>query len=77
MPTDPICGMHVDEGTELTAERDGQTLYFCSDHCRQKFVATGEVEVPHSCCHEHTRSSHREQQGLSIHLPDVRRRRER
>ena len=35
---DPICGMTVDEVTALHAERDGKTFYFCSDHCRQKFL---------------------------------------
>jgi len=37
---DPICGMTVDETTALHAERDGKTFYFCSDHCRQKFLST-------------------------------------
>ena len=37
---DPICGMTVDEATALRAERDGKTFYFCSDHCRQKFLST-------------------------------------
>ena len=32
--------MTVDEATALHAERDGQTFYFCSDHCRQKFLST-------------------------------------
>ncbi len=38
MKTDPICGMQVDEATALSAERDGETFYFCSAHCRQKFL---------------------------------------
>ena len=37
---DPVCGMTVDEATALHAERDGKTFYFCSDHCRQKFLST-------------------------------------
>jgi Cu+-exporting ATPase len=37
---DPICGMTVDEATALHGERDGKTFYFCSDHCRQKFLST-------------------------------------
>lgn len=37
---DPVCGMTVDESTALHAERDGETFYFCSDHCRQAFVST-------------------------------------
>ena len=40
MAIDPICGMTVNEASELRAERDGQTFYFCSDHCRQKFLST-------------------------------------
>ena len=35
---DPVCGMTVDEASALHAEREGQTFYFCSDHCRQKFL---------------------------------------
>jgi len=40
MAIDPICGMTVDEASALRAERDGQTFYFCSNHCRQKFLST-------------------------------------
>ena len=40
MAIDPICGMTVVEATALRAERDGKTLYFCGDHCRQKFLTT-------------------------------------
>jgi P-type Cu+ transporter len=39
MAIDPICGMTVDEARALSAERDGQTFYFCSAHCREKFVS--------------------------------------
>ena len=31
--------MTVDEATALSAERNGQTFYFCSEHCRRKFLA--------------------------------------
>jgi uncharacterized membrane protein YraQ (UPF0718 family)/YHS domain-containing protein len=37
--TDPVCGMKVDTAKALTAERDGQTFYFCSAHCRHGFEA--------------------------------------
>ena len=47
---DPICGMTVDEAVALSAERDGQVFYFCSDHCRQKFLSDSDnrsaVHVP-------------------------------
>lgn len=36
---DPICGMTVDTATALHEERDGKTSYFCSEHCRQKFLS--------------------------------------
>jgi len=51
---DPICGMTMDEATALHAERDGKTYYFCSDHCRQKFLSTPAVAKPEGksggCC---------------------------
>ena len=40
MTRDPICGMTVDETTAISATRDGQTVYFCSEHCREKFLST-------------------------------------
>ena len=36
--TDPICQMQVDEATARSATRDGETFYFCGEHCRQKFL---------------------------------------
>ncbi len=51
MTKDPICGMTVDEATALHAERDGQTLYFCSDHCRKKFLSkTAPAKTDGDCC---------------------------
>jgi uncharacterized protein len=37
--TDPVCGMKVDKAKALTAEADGKTVYFCSEHCRHGFQA--------------------------------------
>jgi Cu+-exporting ATPase len=51
MIKDPICGMTVDEATALRAERDGQVFYFCSDHCRKKFLAEAQP-APASAKHE-------------------------
>ncbi len=39
MHEDPICGMKVDEKTSLKTQKDGQVYYFCSDHCKAKFLA--------------------------------------
>jgi len=36
---DPICGMTVDKTTSILSQRDGKTSYFCSEGCRQKFLA--------------------------------------
>jgi Cu+-exporting ATPase len=36
---DPICGMTVDPATALHAAQDGETFYFCSEHCRKKFLS--------------------------------------
>ena len=51
---DPICGMTVDPGTALHAERDGQTAYFCSDHCRKGWLAmpagAKSKDKPKGCC---------------------------
>ncbi|MDE2230872.1 MAG: heavy metal translocating P-type ATPase [Candidatus Omnitrophica bacterium] len=38
MPKDPICGMDVDESSPLKLEKDGQVYYFCSGHCKEKFL---------------------------------------
>lgn len=39
MAKDPICGMEVDEKTGLRLEHEGETYYFCSPGCRDKFLA--------------------------------------
>jgi Cu+-exporting ATPase len=51
MKTDPICGMTVDEATALSAGRDGETFYFCSEHCRKKFLSqSAPTETEGDCC---------------------------
>lgn len=51
---DPICGMTVDTGTALQAERDGETYWFCSEECRQKFLSAPVDAKPQDksggCC---------------------------
>jgi len=39
MAIDPICGMEVDEKTPLRVEYEGETYYFCSPGCRDKFLS--------------------------------------
>ncbi len=51
---DPMCGMSVDPRTALHTDRDGQTFYFCSDHCRKEWLAmpagAKSKEKPKGCC---------------------------
>ncbi len=35
----PVCGMTVDPQTAPSATHDAQTYYFCSEGCRDQFVA--------------------------------------
>src|SRR5438874_1832710 len=39
---DPVCGMDVDESSELRAEHEGTTYLFCSEKCRQRFLRDPE-----------------------------------
>jgi CBS domain-containing protein/YHS domain-containing protein len=48
MATDPVCGMRVDPNRAAAhASYEGVTYYFCSDACRQQFVASpGDYAAP-------------------------------
>jgi len=35
---DPVCNTYLPESRALTATSDGETLYFCSEECRQKHL---------------------------------------
>jgi YHS domain-containing protein len=37
--TDPVCGMRVDRHTAPAKRVDGETVSFCSEHCRHAFEA--------------------------------------
>jgi Cu+-exporting ATPase len=45
MAQDPICGMNVGEQKGIRLERDGEVYFFCSEHCRAKFLS-GAKEIP-------------------------------
>ena len=36
---DPVCGTYVSTSVGLTRKMKGETVYFCSKECRDKFVA--------------------------------------
>ncbi len=64
MANDPVCGMQVDEASSLSAQVHGETYYFCSEHCLNKFLAqsqSGIIDSPPqksapSCCQGHNSS---------------------
>jgi YHS domain-containing protein len=39
MAMDPTCGMQVPMSTQWTAQYEGKTYYFCSQQCRDQFMA--------------------------------------
>lgn len=41
--TDPVCGMQVDENTSHKSQHGGETIYFCSAGCKQKFDKNPEA----------------------------------
>lgn len=51
MAIDPICKMEVDEAKALFAEKDGEKFYFCSQHCRARFLGETSQNTEHACCH--------------------------
>lgn len=76
MSKDPICGMNVDETSALRAERDGQTFYFCSEHCRKKFLAQRQpaktmpltpVSAGADSHHDHSHHGH----GRAVVIPSA------
>ena len=44
MAIDPICGMTVDERKAIRAQKDGLAYYFCSAHCKDKFLSSSLSE---------------------------------
>jgi Cu+-exporting ATPase len=46
MAIDPICGMEVDESSRIRVESGGKSFFFCSEHCRQRFLAPASEIKP-------------------------------
>ncbi|MBI5024989.1 MAG: heavy metal translocating P-type ATPase [Candidatus Omnitrophica bacterium] len=46
MATDPICGMTVDERRGLKVNQGGKDHFFCSAHCKNKFLKRSGEPVP-------------------------------
>jgi uncharacterized membrane protein YraQ (UPF0718 family)/YHS domain-containing protein len=46
--TDPVCGMLIEVASApASAERDGTTWWFCSDGCRDRFLADAAPDTAH------------------------------
>lgn len=39
MVKDPVCGMYMDPGLAIRVQRKGGDLFFCSEECRQRYLA--------------------------------------
>jgi YHS domain-containing protein len=53
MAVDPVCGIHVDERAAVPTEQytsryEGETLYFCSQGCKEAFDGNPEQYVKKS-----------------------------
>jgi YHS domain-containing protein len=35
---DPQCGIYVDRALAIPAQSEGETVYFCSEHCRDEYL---------------------------------------
>jgi YHS domain-containing protein len=35
---DPVCGMHLAEGLAIVSHSGGETVFFCSEECRNKYM---------------------------------------
>lgn len=69
--TDPVCGMTVNPDTAKHRMKfDGETYYFCSDHCRQKFADAPEQYRSDSRNDRHSKDrDHGEREGATYTCP--------
>ncbi len=65
---DPICGMDVDERTGISFERDDEVFFFCSEHCKNKFIAQTEIDKKTS---SHCSPSRNKDDGAATHFKYV------
>jgi len=49
MAVDPICGMQVDPKSSIKAVKYGKEYFFCSTHCRDKFIKQENIQEPAVC----------------------------
>jgi uncharacterized membrane protein YraQ (UPF0718 family)/YHS domain-containing protein len=49
MAIDPVCAMKVKEEGAIKLEHQGKVVYFCSTHCRDKFMQREHIEAAECC----------------------------
>jgi len=49
MAKDPICGMEVDRDSAIKVTKDGKEYFFCSTHCRDKFIKQEGIKEAAVC----------------------------
>ena len=65
---DPVCGMMVDKSRAVTLEKDGQTYYCCSEHCKRQFQSqVGSAAAPGIHAGHETHAAHGEKEQLAAH----------
>ncbi len=50
MAQDPVCGMNIDELRGIKINKDGQDYFFCSTHCKDKFIRQEKIKDNSACC---------------------------
>ena len=69
MSTDPVCGMAVERERAVSAERDGESFFFCSRGCREEFLGRlGEPDGNHRQGLAALVGETRESSSLASHL---------
>ena len=63
MVKDPNCRMEVDEQKAVKAEKDGKVFYFCSEKCKNEFLAKN-MNMFHDIRGEHEHLEHHEHMEL-------------
>jgi Cu2+-exporting ATPase len=70
MSKDPVCGMAVDEKRAVKLEKEGKTFFFCSQHCKDRFLAAGAEGSPptedHAQHHAHMLSDFKKRFWISM-----------
>jgi uncharacterized membrane protein YraQ (UPF0718 family)/YHS domain-containing protein len=49
MAQDPVCGMIIEERRSIKVSKDGKDYFFCSSHCKDKFIEREGIKEPAVC----------------------------